>query len=210
MSGAPVGVASELAEVREPRVRPLDHEFTADERRRKDRGDYYWGTRWDYLPTGKLQLRDDHGGYGPPLATDRQRWTVEERLPQLFAKLEEKAEIAEARRVEAELQRQKEQEAWEADLARAEVRLLEHHRVGWLTTQLDAYRMARDAREFVAASMLSRELDREEQEWLDWVAAYAEQIDPLHRALDPPPAPEPTSENLRPFLEGRRAGSGWR
>jgi len=154
-------------------------------------------------------LRDDHSGCGPSLATDRQRWSAEERLPRLFVRLEEKAEIAAARRVEAELQRQKEQEAREAALARAELRFVWHHRVDWLASQLDAYRTARDAREFVAAATSSRELCEEERAWLEWIEAHAERIDPLNRTLEPPPPPTPTPEKLRPFLEVRGAGASW-
>jgi hypothetical protein len=199
--GFGVEVAGHPFEVTVKETRRVEYVLTEAERRRYDRG-YSEGRRWDYVPTGRLLLRDDHNSYGPPLATDRQRWSVEERLPQLFARLEENAEIAEARRVEAELRRQKEEEAREAAFARAARLLVEHHRAEWLVGQLSAYRTARDAREFVAAAMSSRELDDDERDWLEWVAAHAERIDPLHRALEPPEPPEPTTENLRPFLTG--------
>jgi hypothetical protein len=39
-------------------------------------------------------------------------------------------------------------------------------------------------------------------EWVDWIAAYRDGIDPLKHPPVMPEAPDPSPEDLRPFLKG--------
>ena len=40
------------------------------------------------------------------------------------------------------------------------------------------------------------------EEWLAWAIAYADAIDPLRRAFEMPSNPEPSPEQLKPYLQG--------
>jgi hypothetical protein len=73
--------------------------LTASEQKDLDRG-HGWGIPTsDYLPTGRLVIMSEHGGYSTTtLAADRKRWTLEEKLPHAFLKLEEKAAKDDERR----------------------------------------------------------------------------------------------------------------
>jgi hypothetical protein len=75
----------------------IPHELTSAETKQRERGyGYGYGIPdWDYLPTGRLVLRNDHGGYGSTImAADRQRWALDDKLPLALSKMEEKAAAA--------------------------------------------------------------------------------------------------------------------
>jgi hypothetical protein len=182
--------------------RQVEHVLTANQERDKDRG-YYYGPRFDYEWTGSLQLRGGHDTYHAPLATDRKRWRLEERLPQALAKLEGMAAAAEERRQAHERHQAQEQEAWEAAMARAKVRFVEHFRSECLDGQIQAWQKAADIREFLEAARMAAKQD--DQSWLSWIDAYASTLDPLGSPLDPGPAPEPDLKDLEPFLNGHSA-----
>lgn len=77
--------------------------------------------------------------------------------------------------------------------------MIKHHRAQHLEAQLRDVRIAREARAFVQ-NALSLERCPEETAWLDWISAYADEIDPLRQSLKLPKNPEATAKNLEPFL----------
>lgn len=184
-------------------TRRAAHVLSPAEERQKARGGYFNAPLWNYQPSGNLNLQEGHGSYRPALATDRQRWRLEDRLPRVFAVLEEKAAEAETRRVAEARRIRDEAAAWKAAQRQARKRLVQQHRVEWLTRQLNSMRRAEEARRFAAAAR-ALDLPAADSKWVDWVEAYAERIDPLSKPLAPPPPPQPTDENLRPFLDGVR------
>jgi hypothetical protein len=79
----------------------VDRTPTTDEVERK-RG-YGWDhSKWDLAPSGRLENRKGHGTYSSPLATDRERWKLEDRLSTVLTKLEAMASAAEVKRLKAE------------------------------------------------------------------------------------------------------------
>jgi len=84
----------------------------------------------------------------------------------------------------------------------ARVEYVVHTRTEWLSDQLGRWRDARDLREFVTAVREREDLSDEDHEWLTWIEARADNIEPSRRRIAPPPPPEPGPEDLKPFLHG--------
>jgi hypothetical protein len=169
-----------------------------------DAARYSWHRipEWDHVPSGRLVLKSGHSSYATTLATDRQRWRIEDRLGNAMAELESLAAIAEERRREAVERETARQRTWEVAMVRARDRFDEHQRVDWLGAQLRAVRHARDIREFVTAAGGDASLADDVTEWLSWAADYADRIDPLRSGITPPSLREPSRDDLRPFLDG--------
>ena len=99
----------------------------------------------------------EHGGYSTTtLAADRKRWTLEEKLPHAFLKLEEKAAKDDERRQERLRREKLRRDEWEAAMARARLEYFAQKRHEWLEEQLARWCRVRDMREFVAAARCDR------------------------------------------------------
>ena len=162
----------------------------SEERRRTERGvtgtdptgTGRWMPRWDYVPTGNLRLRVGHESYEAPLATDRTRWRIEERLGQAFSKLEAQAVERHDRRIERErATAQLERQMRSSRNERLRVDLLHQQVVTW--------KEAEDIRAFVTRARSAVDgPDPQLHSWLDWSEQYADRIDPMrHLAQLPPP-----------------------
>lgn len=144
---------------------------------------------------------DDHGSYSfSVLAADRKRWTLDEKLPVVFEKLEHKAAEAEIRRQEQLRAEERRRREWEVEVAAARNRYFEQKRLEWLNDQLGRWRNCRDLREFIAAARQGHPLDDEDREWLTWVEQAASDMDPLRRRLAPDKVAEPKASDLQPFM----------
>jgi hypothetical protein len=148
-------------------------------------------------PTGRLVLLLGHESYTmKALAADRQRWKLEDKLATAFERLSAESEKDRARAEE------RRQEAWQAAMDAARVEYVAHKRTEWLNDQLGRWREARDLREFVTAVGDREGLSDDDREWLTWIGARADNIDPSRRRIAPPTPPEPRPEDLQPFLHG--------
>jgi hypothetical protein len=160
----------------------------------------------DMSPSGRLrlQLPERYDGNRRVWA-DRQRWRLEDKLGEVLVAVERRSEADEERRLERELQARIRHEAWERAMVLATERLIDAHRVGALTRQIDAWRLASDVRAWAAATranLTGPDEVGEVVEWLSWAEAYADRIDPVLNPTGMPPAPEVTHQALRPFLSG--------
>ncbi len=166
----------------------VPHQLTAANQDRP--AAYQWAPRWDYIASGRLVLRNGHGSYGPPLATDRTRWRIEERLGNAFERLEAAAVEAESRHQERARAEQERYARYLEDLDRQHQQRVAAHRVEHLTRQVAGGRLGSDIQAFVDQARAS--VDPEDEAaaaWLDWAAAYAESIDPLRRPIGIPDEP---------------------
>lgn len=142
---------------------------------------------------------------------DRQAWTLEERLPQVFRELEER--IAEAARFaeqqwiaaekaaeEAKRAAEERERRWHVLMAEARERLAESNRAADLRTQADAWQTAENLRRYCDAVEAARGHRVETAEWLEWARAYVGWLDPLSEppALSEPP--EATPDALQQHL----------
>jgi septation ring formation regulator EzrA len=132
-----------------------------------------------------LVLRHGHGSYASPLAADRVRWKVEDRLGHVMDQLEQLAVVAEQRRlVRAETQ-QHEAARRELEQQAAENAHLLRERVRRLDEQIDRWERATRIRRFVDAARSGAAADASSDEWLDWANSFADSIDPITAGLGP-------------------------
>jgi hypothetical protein len=165
--------------------RRVPHVLTAREQVSKARGGFDWAPRWDHEATGRLVLRHGHGSYASPLAADRVRWKVEDRLGHVMDQLEQLAVVAEQRRlVRAETQ-QHEAARRELEQQAAENAHLLRERVRRLDEQIDRWERATRIRRFVDAARSGAAADASSDEWLDWANSFADSIDPITAGLGP-------------------------
>lgn len=163
------------------------HELVVIEERRrvatdpnKQRRPYEYVPPYELVPTGHLRLDLGHSSFVAPLATDRKRWRIEDRLGQAFQRLEHYAAETEERRLEREAREQEREARRQQDLRDEAERQQERARVDDLIAQVHAWRLATDIDDFVAAVRTSEPERRLElEEWLDWASSVAERADPL-------------------------------
>jgi hypothetical protein len=192
--------------IKEPKRR-IDHVPTPEEADRYRRYSSWPPPRWDYEPSGRLEIRLGHDTYGSPLAADRERWQLEDRLTMVVSKLEAKAATDEVKRLESERKKAEQRREWDQVRLRAIKRFEEQHRVNWLEDQLGRWRRAVEIESYVREMRTERALNRDEANWLDWVEEWTRDLHPRTGALAPPPAPDPKPHDLQPYMEGWSADS---
>lgn len=178
------------------RIRGEVHELVVVEERRREATDpnrkrrpYEYVPPHELVPTGRLRLDLGHGSFVGPLATDRRRWRIEDRLGHAFQRLERCAEDIEARRLEREA-REAERAARLLEQLRAdEQRQAERARVDHLIGQVQAWRLAADMREFVQAARGTGHGPESPAtaDWLTWAEEVAGRIDPIQTGTFGPP-----------------------
>jgi hypothetical protein len=185
--------------------------------------DWSWAPRrpvpdgpYDARATGRLQVHLDGGTpYGNRRRrttwTDRPGHRVEDALPALFAEItariqetalaEEHARLAaEARARAAEREAKERAERWRELVAEARDLYIEHHRINDLKDKLARRQTAASLREFLLECQQAHGHDAGTQEWLAWADAYLQRLDPLGTPPCLPTVPEPSREDLRPFM----------
>lgn len=75
---------------------------------------------------------------------DRQRWRLEDRLPQLFEEIDIRNAEAEERRLERERRERDKQTQWEEAMERAKKRFARSHRAQILKADMAAFREAQE------------------------------------------------------------------
>jgi hypothetical protein len=173
------------------KTKRLDHALNKTEREEVQKHGRTWGPRWDYRPTGVLELRlKDSAGHGL-----RRTWAdadgspLEERLNAVLAGIVFMADAKRVEQVRLERQRQAWQEAerrrWEAEARRREDaerrQRLETDAAAWeKSRQLQQYIYAveRDAIERGQSVVAGKDL----QEWLKFARVHADSLDPIRRS----------------------------
>jgi hypothetical protein len=161
---------------------------------------------YDHVPSGELELRLA-ASYRLRSWRDRKRQRLEDKLPQILAAIEARAELDEQRQLEQERQAQERRRAHREALERARKRLVQAHRAKALAEQIQAWRLAQDIRAFCAAtrarlSSAPGDIDREAVgAWLEWADLHADALDPVLHPTGTPTPPRSTPEALYPFME---------
>lgn len=162
----------------EEKVRATKHEPTRQ---------WDW-QRWDYHPTGQLQLKID----SVFLSGVRRTWAdgktqrVEDVLNDFMAGLVRAAEVLRKDAEEREERRRQHELEWQRELEERRKRELEKKRAAELERQVDAWIKAKRMRAYVSALakvesiQLPIDLDITLlSEWIEWARGYADQVDPL-------------------------------
>lgn len=133
---------------------------------------------------------------------DRQRWTLENRLPQLMRELETRAVEAEERRLAKEREEAERRRQWEAAMDRAKLRLIEDHRREVLRRRVTAWNEADAIRAYCNAVEDRHGADTvaADPDAAQWLAFAREQADSAQRVPRMPADPEVTPEALKPYL----------
>jgi hypothetical protein len=176
---------------------------------------------YDASATGRLKVELHSSGRGWFFSgrqsrwSDRDSWTLEERLPHLFREIEERvseaAYAAEQERIEAARAAEAAQRAaeerertWQALMRQAEERLVESHRAAQLLAQSNSWHRAEALRRYCDAMEIAHGGRAETVAWLAWARTYLQQLDPLSEVPAMPADPEATAEALQEHLP-----AGW-
>ena len=183
------------------------HTPTAYELKQKERWSYTTIPEWDYQPSGRIYLEIDSNYDGRRHRwSDRQRWSIEEKLDQLLLELEERSAIEREKRLERERREVERQVQVDLAVAQAKVRLAEEHRAQALLFQAEAWQQTELIRGYLEAlrrriETIEEDSEREQaMDWLRWCDQRVEAMDPLNGRLGFPEEPEATPEALAPFL----------
>jgi hypothetical protein len=178
---------------------------------------------YDEQATGKLSLTLDCDG--PRLSgrqrtwSDRQSWSLEERLPHLFRELEERvveahrsvererilaAEAAERRRLDAEAPEEQRRDLMDA----ARRRLRQDGLRNRLLAEIKAWNEAEQIRAYCDAMEAVYPEEDGVREWLAWARRHAGERDPLACVPPLPEQREPSPEELQRYLPNGWDASG--
>ncbi len=181
------------------------HVATKAELAQQAQWSYHRIPEWDRFPSGRLQLRCGHDA-ARPLATDRVRWRLEDRLDRALAEIERRADALRQRAMEQQRRLEQQRLEWEQAMRVARARLIESQRSELLRGQTERWRHASEIRSFIQAVRArdgaSWAVDPKTEAWLAWAAEHADSIDPLLGPLFVPESPEPSPSALEPFLKG--------
>jgi hypothetical protein len=177
-------------------------------------------TEWDLRQTGQDRRRrwprtkDGSGRLVLSIVTyyrtnrvsswsDGKSGSVESKLPKLLREIEVRAAEARHERFQAEKREAERRQQWEAALAEARVRYIEHQREVVLFKQVAAWRQANELRAFCVAVETTHADDPNAIAWATWARTRVDALDPLAGELRlPDPPNEIRAEDLRPFLAG--------
>jgi hypothetical protein len=190
--------------------------------RNVDRESAWWRDRelprgpYDANADGKLELdlfcgqRYAFGGRQSRWG-DRQRWSLEERLPEVLQEIEIRAAEAtlreeERRQAAIEAKRRAEEEAkqreidWKVHLKKAWQLLFEERRAKELRSQAAAWAKARELGAYCDAVERTHGGDAETQRWLEWARGFIEKLDPLGEAPSLPEITEAPEDELQQYM----------
>ena len=132
---------------------------------------------------------------------DRASWALEEKLPELLRELEVRAAEDDHAAAEAERAAEVRQRLWEIEMVEARARFLEHQRAQVLRSQMAAWQEVQALQNYLAAMKEVHREDPGAKEWIDWVEGHLGRLDPLARDQSMPEVPEPSPDDLKPFMQ---------
>lgn len=165
--------------------------------------------------SGRLVIR--LGGRSSAISwADRKRWTLADKLPQLFQHVEQSVTQVAEQRASAEVARDTRRQAWEAARVQAKKAYIADLNRRRLDQQLADHTRATDLRRYAtqvdqhAARSVDPNLAQRARDWAAWVHTEADRIDPLQR---PEALSHAKPDQIRPTDLDRfmpRGMSAWR
>jgi hypothetical protein len=139
---------------------------------------------------------------------DGKRRKVEDVLGLVIPELETQAAEAKQRKIDEERAKAERRVNWEKAMERARAAAVEAHKAKILNRQVDNWRKAATLREYCGAladriAQAERDgesIDESTLAWAKWAVDYTAAIDPLTSIPRMPDVPEPSPEDLKPFL----------
>ncbi|MGH3758435.1 hypothetical protein [Actinophytocola sp.] len=139
--------------------------------------------------------------------SDTKTEPVERQLGKFFDQVEHLRAAAEERREEERRRTEDRRRRWEDAMATARRKYAEQHREQTLRKRIENADLSDDIRAYSAA-LLDRAaaLDGDRREdvraWAEWVATYADRVDPRCDPEGMPTTPKPSPDELSPYLRG--------
>jgi len=175
--------------IEEPNRR-IDHVLSAEDQKRKNRGEYVYGPRWDYVHSGSLclQIHEGTSRYGGRTWRDGRLKRLEDQIPAILQALYDmslkiKTQRAKHERQEREYQEQERLRQERHARRNAELTLiheLERQAGAWQSAGL-LRRYLRAARRALGERHISIQRGTEAVDFLEWAQGYIAQLDPLDR-----------------------------
>ncbi|NWO17047.1 MAG: hypothetical protein HLX46_09515 [Corynebacterium sp.] len=134
------------------------------------------------VPSGRLALSLDSGAQR---WADRKRWSLADKLPALFAYLEQEAENRRNLRQRQEEEGQRQRDTWEKALQKAKEDFIRHHNSTRLDQQITNWEKAAARRRYAqaldtyAAGLEDPDIIQQVRYWALWARQEADRIDPL-------------------------------
>ena len=147
---------------------------------------------------GILTLKLDGVYSGRRFWVDGKRTRLEQKLTDVFARLEDHAGQAELRRQEREQLAREAELVRQTEIARYRTAYARDYAVGVLREQAAAWHLAEQIRALcIHVHGTAYEADQAETaKWITWALDHAEHIDPTRQALAIPEIPEPSADEL--------------
>lgn len=139
---------------------------------------------------------------------DAKRATLEEQLPDVLRELEIRAAEDSWRRLQEQRQAQDKSRHWERVMDQARHDFRQAQLAAVLREQLKNWRLGQELDAYLAAmeasipGIVGERQQMAATEWLTWAREYRRSVDPLANPLAMLTVPEPTPEDLKPFLQG--------
>lgn len=167
----------------------------------------------DFEPTDELILRMNkdrgHDRYrgSDSVWRDSKSRTLESQLPEVLRLLDIAATQADWERSEQQRRQVLIKERWTQIRAQAIQDYSYDGRVQQLEDELARWDSAQQMRAYSDAVLFTSSSGRsksrvEARAWAEWIRAHADNIDPLKGPLRPPPVPEVSDTDLKPYLHG--------
>ncbi len=158
--------------------------YREDEIQAKKYGWQRVSRRTTTVPSGRLVLQLD-GEYRPPWWADRKRWSLVDKLPEMFTLIEDRASTAREAREQERQRVRRRREQWEAAVPEARRQYLENLNRTRVLQQADAWRKSRDLRAYAAEVQARADGCQNDDEhrrvaaWAGWARREADRMDPL-------------------------------
>ncbi|MBR7828179.1 hypothetical protein KDK95_17815 [Actinospica sp. MGRD01-02] len=152
---------------------------------------------------GILTLKLDGVYSGRRVWVDGKRTRLEQKLTDVFARLEEHAGQAERRRQEREHLAREAEIMRQTEIARYRAAYARDYAIGVLREHAAAWHLAEQIRALCAR--VQRTADEPDQvdtaRWITWALGHADHIDPTRQALTIPDIPEPSADELHRYRD---------
>jgi len=160
-------------------------------------------------PSHRLELSLEHSYAHPGRRFhwgDRQRWRLEDKLPNLLSEIAHRAHTERERQLARQRAQEETRRRWLAAMDQARADLIQAHRLKALRAQVRAWQEATAIRDYCQALEAHQAgtaaVSETAAQWIAWARAYADSIDPLPHTPGLPPDPDITPTDLRPYLHG--------
>jgi hypothetical protein len=186
----------------------VPHVATAAELREAERSPWVRIPDSDRVPSGRLRIElSQTPRDGRWYWADRKRWSLDERLDEIVIEFEFRAATERAKEAVIQAVLDRRRQTWEARIKEAGVDFAQACRRDIVNDQINSWNKSELLRLWATAveeAWRSRTVGQsgETLQWVQWIRAEADRIDPLAQIPGWPTIRSPEPDDLAPFLKG--------